>query len=143
MRDGEDLTLISTGGLLNTALRTADLLTVYGIEARVLSMHTLKPLDAEAVLAAAMQTGAIATLEEHSIMGGLGSAVAEILAESDQQVPFKRIGLPSAPSAFVGSQEYLRAQYGLTEAEILNSLVTLLHSGRTPQRRRLRVYSTG
>jgi transketolase len=132
VRDGEDLTLISIGGMLETAVRTADLLAVDGIHARVLSMHTLKPLDSEAVLAAAEQTCAIATLEEHSLIGGLGSAVAEILAESHLRVPFKRIGLPSASSAFVGSQEYLRAKHGLTEVEIVNSLEPFFQVSRVP-----------
>src|SRR6266567_8973771 len=83
MREGRDATLISTGGILQNVGRAAARLEKEGIEARVLSMHTLKPLDAEAVLAAARDTGAIFTIEEHSILGGLGSAVAEVLAEAE------------------------------------------------------------
>lgn len=127
VRDGGDLTLISTGGLLETALRVAERLEKDGVRARVLSMHTVKPLDTEAVLAAARETRAIVTLEEHSIIGGLGGAVAEVLAESDGvKVAFKRVGLPSAFSSHVGSQEYLRAAYGLSEDEILKSLKPIL-----------------
>jgi transketolase len=128
IRDGEDLTLISTGGMLQTAVRASETLAKDGIQVRVLSMHTLKPFDAEAVLAAAVQTRAIATLEDHSLIGGIGSAVAEVLAECEVRVPFRRIGLPSNYSDLIGSQEYLRAKNGLTEAAVLNSLETLLHS---------------
>jgi transketolase len=131
LRDGDDLTLISTGGLLRTTVNVAERLRSNGIDARVLSMHTLKPLDHEAVLAAAGHTGAIATIEEHSVIGGLGSAVAEVLAEADQQkVPFKRIGLPPSFSPYIGSQEYLRTQHGLSEQGILKSVTDLLAKKR-------------
>lgn len=131
MRDGEDLTLISTGGMLEVAVWAAELLAESGIQVRVLSMHTLKPLDVRAVLAAAAETHAIATLEEHSLIGGLGSAVAEVLAESELRVLFRRIGLPSYACALIGSQEHLRAKHGLTGAELLNSLGTLLQASKT------------
>ena len=125
--NGNDLTLISSGGLLETALRVSERLQKDGIRARVLSMHTVKPLDVEAVTAASQETQAIITLEEHSIIGGLGSAVAEVLAESDgAKVTFKRVGLPSAFSAQVGDQEYLRTVYGLSEDGILKSLKPVL-----------------
>jgi transketolase len=127
IREGGDLTLISTGGLLETALRVAGRLGLDGIQARVLSMHTLKPLDTEAVLEAARRTRAIVTLEEHSVIGGLGGAVAEVLAEArNLRVPFKRVGLPSVFCSYVGSQEYLRAAYGLSESGILKSLKPIL-----------------
>jgi transketolase len=120
LRDGKDVTLISTGGMLKAAVGVARRLAERGVEARVLSMHTLKPLDTEAVLAAARDTGAVITLEQHSIIGGLGSAVAEVLAEApDVKVKFKRIGLPSAFSPRVGSQQYLEAQNGLDEEGVL------------------------
>lgn len=132
VRDGEDLTLISTGALLQTAVRVAERLTANGVETRVLSMHTLKPMDNEAVLAAARETQAVVTLEEHSVIGGLGSAVAEALAEANGvKVAFQRIGLPSCFSPHVGSQEYIREQHGLTEERILNCLEPLLESSDT------------
>lgn len=127
VRNGGDITLISTGGLLEIVLHVAERLATEGVRARVLSMHTVKPLDAEAVLAAARETRGIVTLEEHSLIGGLGSAVAEVLAESGElRVPFKRLGLPSAFSSKVGDQEYLRATHGLSEDGILNSLKPIL-----------------
>lgn len=120
VREGRDLALISTGGMLETAVQAADGLAKKGIEARVLSMHTLKPLDEEAVLAAARETGGILTLEEHSVLGGLGGAVAEVLAESGVlKVPFRRLGLPSAFCSVVGSQEFLREKYGLSVSAVV------------------------
>jgi transketolase len=125
--DGKDLTIISTGGMLTTAVRTAELLRMHEISARVLSMHTLKPLDHEAILAAARETHAIVTLEEHSVTGGLGSAVAEVLAEmSERHVCLKRIGLPPTFSSHVGSQEYLRAMHGLDPQRILREIKPIL-----------------
>ncbi len=127
VRDGLDMTLISTGGILGVALKVADHLAESGVNPRVLSMHTVKPLDAEAILAAARETRAVVTIEEHSVIGGLGSAVAEVLAEScDARVPFKRLGLPPSFSSLVGDQEYLRAAHGLSEADIMKSLKPIL-----------------
>lgn len=126
VRDGDAITIISTGALLQNAVQVADKLATRGIHARVLSMHTIKPLDEEAIVAAAQETRAIVTLEEHSVIGGLGGAVAECLAESGNSVPFKRIGLPSAFSSKIGSQEYLRSQSNLSPDGILNVLEPLL-----------------
>src|SRR5262249_40120049 len=105
VRKGHDLTLIATGGLLETAVKTAEILSAHGLNARVLSMHTIKPLDVQSVLTAARETRAVFTIEEHSVVGGLGSAVAEVLAESNEaSVTFKRFGLPSAFCCTVGTQ---------------------------------------
>jgi transketolase len=134
LRDGDALTLISTGGLLQTAVRVAERLAEQGIQTRLLSMHTLKPLDVEAVLAAASQTKAIVTLEEHSVTGGLGSAVAEVLAENqDVKAKFKRIGLPPSFSSYVGSQEYLQARHGLTVDAILSTLEPIVEERLTTE----------
>lgn len=127
VRSGEDLTLISTGGMLHTNLRLAQRLADRGVDARVLSMHTLKPLDADAVRAAARQTGAIITLEEHSEIGGLGSAVAEVLADG-QSTPcvLKRVAVPSVFSSVAGSQEYQRMLFGLTEDSIMATIESVV-----------------
>lgn len=127
LTDGDDITLISTGGLLETSVRVAELLGQAGARARVLSMHTVKPLDHETVLSAARETRAIFTLEEHSIVGGLGAAVAEVLAESGESVPiFRRFGLPSTFARTAGTQEYLRAQYGLSAESLVSDIRTSL-----------------
>ena len=123
MREGRDATLISTGGILQTAVRAAQHLAEAGISVRLLSMHTVKPLDTEAILSAARETHAIFTVEEHSILGGLGSAVAEVLAEADvPKIPFKRIGVPPAFSPYIGSQEYMQECHGLTAAAIARTV---------------------
>ncbi len=130
LREGRDLTLVSTGGVLQTAVQAAESLAADGIEARVLSMHTVKPLDTEAVLAAASETRLIATLEEHSVIGGLGGAVAEVLAEaSDVRVPFQRLGLPPEFSPFIGAQDYLLARHDLSAKAVATALRTRLEKG--------------
>lgn len=127
VQDGSELTLIATGGLLRNAVEAGRRLAERGIRARVVSMHTVKPLDVEAVLKAARETGAIFTLEEHTMVGGLGSAVAEALMEATERpIAFKRIGLRDIFSAKVGDQEYLRSQYGLDVAGILSTVEAVL-----------------
>jgi transketolase len=129
VREGDGLTLISTGAMLRTAVDVADLLAARGTPVRVLSMHTVKPLDTEAVLAAAQETRAIVTIEEHRIFGGLGGAVAECLAESAElRVPFRRLGIPQSFSAPPGTQGFLREQCGLSATSILRSLEPLLEA---------------
>jgi transketolase len=119
MREGGDATLISTGGMLMTAMQVADVLSAAGVQTRLLSMHTVRPLDTAAIESAVLETGAVFTLEEHSVVGGLGGAVAEFLAENwEAPVVFKRFGLPSEFSCFVGSQEYMRARHGLSAESV-------------------------
>jgi transketolase len=131
VREGSDVTLITTGGILFNAVEAAEQLARQGIQARVLSMHTLKPLDTEAVLAAVQQTKAIITVEEHSLIGGLGSAVAEVLAElGNSHITFRRIGIKDEFCQQVGSQEYLRGIYGLSVdgiVEVVRSLGEAAH----------------
>ena len=126
LSDGEDLTLISTGGLLQTAVAVAANLLEQGLTTRVISMHTVKLLDHEAVLSAARDTKAMATLEEHSTLGGLGGAVAEVLAEySDRKSPFTRIGVESGFAPKAGSQEYLRSMFGLSTEAVTERMLKL------------------
>jgi transketolase len=135
VRPGNDLTLISTGAMLSTAVAAADRLRhEAGLSVRVLSMHTLKPLDAGAICTAARETQAIITLEEHSILGGLGGAVAEIVCEAAiPGVRFRRLGLPSAYLKEVGSQEHLLATHRLDERSIADELRQFADNGRAPQ----------
>jgi len=129
VREGNDVTLVVTGGLLATAVGASDRLRATGVTVRVISMHTTKPLDDVEIVAAAQETRGIVTLEEHSVIGGLGSAVAEILAESPKgKVPFKRLGLPSAFATEVGSQDYLRNAYRLSEEAVMDSIERLLRA---------------
>jgi transketolase len=127
VNEGKDITLISTGAMLKSTVDAAEVLFEKGINARVLSMHTLKPIDGKAILDAAHETGGILTIEEHSHIGGLGGAVAEIIAEeAEQKVCFKRIALPSEFSKHVGNQDYLRGIYGLTIEGIVENTIALL-----------------
>jgi len=92
LRDGNDVTVIANGLLVGEALKAADTLAAEGISARVINMATIKPLDRELVWQAAAETGAIVTAEEHNVIGGLGSAVAEAVAEKCP-VPVLRVGV--------------------------------------------------
>jgi transketolase len=94
LRDGADLTIIATGSEVRPCLDAASSLAAGGIEARVVDMHTIDPLDYEEILAAARETSAILTVEEANVTGGLGSAVAEVLAEAGAGVRFRRHGVP-------------------------------------------------
>ena len=127
LRDGDDATIISIGGMLNNAVLAADVLGQQGIRVRVLSMHTLKPLDESAVLEAARDTQVILTIEEHCVIGGLGSAVAELLAETDEvRARFRRIGVPPRFSPRVGTQEYLLTENGIDVDGIKKAVRELL-----------------
>jgi transketolase len=122
VRPGRDATLISTGGMLMEALETSTRLAAKGIDVRVLSMHTVKPLDNAAVIQAARETAAIVTVEEHSITGGLGSAVAEVLAEAGVPTRFRRFGMPDQLYHTVGSQNHMRRLAG----DLCDTVVSLL-----------------
>ena len=116
VREGSDALIVTTGITLQPALAAAALLEQSGISAGVLHMHTVKPFDTEALLAQAARVPAILSIEEHTIIGGLGSAVAETLAEANFSTPkrFKRIGIPDVFPDKYGSQATLLARYGIT-----------------------------
>lgn len=92
LTDGNDVTIVATGLMVERALQAAELLKADGINARVINIHTIKPLDEEIILAAAEQTGAIVVAEEHSVIGGLGSAVCDLLAEK-RPTPVRKVGV--------------------------------------------------
>jgi transketolase len=113
LRDGGDLTLIAAGlTVVAEALAAADLLREAGIEARVIDLHTIKPVDRELVARAARETGLLVTVEEHSVLGGLGGAVAEVVAE-EHPVPMRILGIPDCYCEEVGSYESHLRRYGL------------------------------
>ena len=115
VREGGDVTLITTGTVLHKALEAADLLAQEGISATVVDMHTIKPIDRDLVIQCAIRTGAIVTVEEHSIYGGLGSAVAEVLVEN-KPVPMERIG--AVDFAESGDYGELLVKYGYSPQAI-------------------------
>ena len=116
LRDGSDVTIAATGLMVQRAVAAADMLAGQGVSARVLDVHTIKPLDTEAIIAAARDTGCIVTSEEHSVIGGLGSAVASVCAENCP-VPVLRHGVNDEFGRSGKAELVLRA-YGLT-AEVI------------------------
>jgi transketolase len=118
LREGKDVTIIATGIMVAEAMRAAETVQKAGISARVLNIFTLKPLDTEAVVKAAKETGAIVTAENHNIINGLGSAVAEALSEN-YPVPLERVGIKDLFGE-VGSVDFLKKRFQLTAEEIAN-----------------------
>ncbi len=126
VREGADITLVSLGlVMLQQTLAAADALAEKGIKAEVIDALTLKPLDRELVLASARKTGAVVTCENHNIHNGLGSAVAEVLAEEGVPARLKRIGSQDRFGQ-VGMLDYLMEDYGLTAPHIVNAAENLL-----------------
>ncbi|MBI2845848.1 MAG: transketolase family protein [Chloroflexi bacterium] len=117
LREGKDVTIIACGLMVAQALAAADSLAKEGIATRVLDMHTLKPIDRQAVIKAARETGAIVTCEEHTIYGGLGSIVSRVLAEN-QPAPLRAVAIQDT-YAESGKPEELFAKYGLTAPHIV------------------------
>jgi transketolase len=126
VREGTDVTLIATSNMLESAMNVASELEKRGIKTRLISMHTIKPLDSALVLDSAQKTRAIFTIEEHYLNGGLGTAVAEVLAESKLNPVFRRFGLPDTFDKLSGSQKYLRRQAGISEEQILEQILKLI-----------------
>ena len=110
-REGSDVTLISTGNMLFETLKAAEILAEKGVPAEVLHMHTVKPIDSEAIAESARKTGAVVTVEEHSILNGLGSAVAETLCEK-YPVPLRRVGTKDV-FGLSGTMDELMDYFGL------------------------------
>lgn len=129
VRDGKDCIIIVTGGILEEVQQTAERLEKDGISAGIISVHTLVPFDKETIRQAAINARNIVTVEENTIRGGLGSAVAESLLD-DGVAPdrFLRIGLDSGFSSIVGDQQYLRRQYRMGSEQIYERIVQLLAS---------------
>ncbi|HEV3167364.1 MAG TPA: transketolase C-terminal domain-containing protein [Isosphaeraceae bacterium] len=119
LRDGSDVTLIANGLLVAPALDAAETLAASGIQARVLDMHTVKPIDAEALLAAARETGALVVAEEHLAHGGLGSVVAMAVAEQ-HPVPIRYVNIGDQYGES-GSPDALIEKYGLTAAHVVKA----------------------
>lgn len=119
LRPGWDITFIACGLMVSRALEAADQLETEGLQVRVIEMHTIKPLDGEAVEQAARETGAIVSVEEHSIVGGLGAAVTELVTERFP-VPVKRIGLQDR-FAETGPYNTILDHYGMSVSHIISA----------------------
>jgi len=125
VEDGKDITFIATGTMVEPALETKKILKEQGISARVIDMHTIKPIDEKLILKCAKETKAIITAEEHSIIGGLGTAVAEILAENNVQTRFLRMGIKDV-FCESGSPAELWEKYELNEKHMVKKAQNLL-----------------
>lgn len=123
VEDGDDCTIIFAGPIGLEAQKAVEAVREQGIHCRLISMHTIKPIDKDAILRAARETGRIITVEEHNLSGGLGSAVAEVLAdEGCLNIRFKRMALPDVNVHEVGSQQWLRELYHLGAADIAEEI---------------------
>jgi len=124
MKPGNDITIIATGIMVYHSLVAADQLSKEGVNARVVNLHTIKPLDREIIIRCAEETGAIVTAEEHSIVGGLGGAVAEVLVEN-KPVPMARVGVKDMFGES-GKPEELLEKYGLTSKDIFSAAMNVM-----------------
>jgi transketolase len=124
LRDGDAVTLIANGTLTHRMLKAADILAGQGIDARVLNMATVRPLDIDTIVAAARETGAILTAEEHSVFGGLGSAIAEVVV-AEAPVPMKILGVPGIFPP-TGSAEFLLDEFGMSPDAIAEAATALI-----------------
>ncbi len=129
LKEGTDVTLIASGAIMvNQALKAVEQLSVEGISASLIDMHTVKPIDKNLVLEYARKTGAIVTCENHQVVNGLGSAVAEVLAEN-YPVLMKRVGI-NDEFGEVGTQDELLVRFRLTATDIVASVKELLKKGK-------------
>ena len=124
LREGKDITIIATGIMVSEAMKAAEELALEGIDCRVIDMHTIKPLDEDIIVKASLETGKIVTAEEHSVIGGLGSAVAECVS---QKAPCK-IYMVGQRDTFgeSGKPEELKAKYGMTASDIYKAVHVMM-----------------
>ncbi|HOM02306.1 MAG TPA: transketolase family protein [Acetivibrio sp.] len=126
VRDGNDVTIIATGLMVGKAIEAVDILKRDGINARLINIHTIKPIDRDIIIKAATETGAIVTCEEHNVIGGLGSAVAEVLMET-RPVPMRMVGVMDRFGKS-GKPDELLKKYGLTPENIVEKVKEVLKS---------------
>lgn len=120
LREGRDVTIFATGIMVNEAMKAADILKNEGIDAEVINIHTIKPIDVEAVISSAKKTGAVVTCEEHNVIGGLGSAVCEVLSENCPVI-VKRVGVMDTFGESGKPAELLK-EYGLTAGNVASAV---------------------
>ncbi len=127
VKEGKNGAIITTGIILTTCERALELLSKKGLNFSLINMHTVKPIDKELVVKTINEFDAIFTVEEHSIIGGLGSAIAEIISEeSGKKIRFKRFGVNDLYLHEIGSQEYLKDMHGISAQKIADSIIRSL-----------------
>ena len=128
VRDGTDVAFVATGETVHPALAAAEKLAEKGLSCRVVSMHTVKPLDIDAVVAASTDCRAVVTVEEHSVFGGLGEACASVLMQAGIHVPFRIVGFPDEYMV-TGSQQEIFGHYGISVSGLARTAQILLKDG--------------
>lgn len=118
LRQGTDVALLSAGGILTQTMAAAELLAAEGVQAEVVSFPCIKPLDEEKIAQLARRFRHLVTVEEHTVVGGFGSAVAEVLSGLGENCRLHRIGMPDVYSCIVGTQQYLRSEYEMDDQAI-------------------------
>lgn len=131
VRSGDDITIIASGAALATAVEAADRLHDAGVRARVLSMHTITPLDGDAIRRAAQETNGIVTIEQHGL-GGLGTAVSEVLAQTSTDVPFHAHRIGKRPAKTADGEQTLLREHGLTPEALVESAKRCLKGDPAP-----------
>jgi transketolase len=128
LREGTDVALLSAGGILTQTVGAAKLLSEQGVSAEVVSFPCLKPIDKEKLIELSQRFKHIVTVEEHSIVGGFGSAVCEVIAEEGANCRVHRIGMEDVYSTIVGTQDYLRGEYRMDAKAICERTLSWLNS---------------
>ena len=121
LRPGKDATIIASGLMVGESMAAANILAESGLDVRVIDLFTIKPIDKDIILAAAQETGIIVTAENHSVIGGLGDAVADVILDAGSPVKFKKVGVQDQFGS-VGPQNYLQEHYGLTASSIVQAV---------------------
>ena len=129
MREGSDVSMITTGGMVYYSLQAAEALAAEGVEAEVISVHTIKPFDEVAIIKSAKKTGAVLTVEQHQVAGGLGGLVAETLSENYPTL-MKRMGVDDSFSETARTYNELLVHHGLTSPDIQATAQTLIEKAR-------------
>jgi len=127
LHEGTDIVVVATSTMLSTGAEVVKKLKEKNISVRYISMHTIKPFDAALIIESTKKTKAIFSLEEHFLIGGLGSTISEVLAENGISTIFKRFGVPDQFTKVIGSQEYMRKANGLSPDQIVESMIELLN----------------
>jgi len=123
VREGEKVALIATSNMVPVAAEAAELLLVEGWDPEVVSMHTVKPIDRKLLVECAGRCSLIATLEEHNVIGGLGSAVGDVILEENLPVRLIKFAIPDVYAPVAGSQQYLRERFGLTPGQVFSRIL--------------------
>lgn len=130
VREGEKVALIATSNMVPVAVEAAELLQAEGLNPEVISMHTVKPIDRDLLIECAVRCSLFATLEEHNVIGGLGSAVGDVILEENLPVRLIKFAIPDVYAPIVGSQQYLRKRFGLTPEQVF-ARIWKYHKGIT------------